>query len=295
MREPIRFEIGERYENMKGVFEVIAIRRDSMDIRWEGGEEASTSIALQQRIIERMQHEKELEKAQSIQQVNKAKPAASKGGQQFSGLEESDFSTTASKTAWRGRSQLGGAVARRFKNKQFKFNSWAVLRKPETQWLDVKRQKEDDLPLQAKFYARMDDENLYCGFQLPHPEAPIAENSDWHALMAWLRKPENDEWIKKQCASHDLYICDLSNRGFAGRLKAKQNRWEHEQPDNKNPVAESLGLFLKAAGEASTMDLRIEMQMEKAAAVEKRQALAGTLAALFESLMPLYAAAAERQ
>jgi len=292
MREKIQFEIGEWYENMKGVFEVIAIRRNSMDIRWEDGEEASTSIALQQRIIERMQHEKELEETQAIQPAHKAKSAASKNGQQFFGLKESDFSTAVSRTVWRGRGQLGGAVARRFKNKQFKFNSWAVLRKPEIQWLDVKRQKQGDLPLQAKFYARVDDESLYFGFQLPHPDASTTRNSDWLALTAWLEKPENEDWIKNQCASHDLYICDLSHQGFAGRLEARQNRWEHDQPDNnKIPVAESLGHFLTSVGTSSAVDLRIEMKMGKAAAVEKRQHLAGTLVALFESLMPLYAAA----
>ena len=59
--DEIQFEVGGKYENMKGVFEVIAIRRDSMDIRWESGEEISTPIELQQRIIEIMQHEKEME------------------------------------------------------------------------------------------------------------------------------------------------------------------------------------------------------------------------------------------
>ena len=68
MNEAIRFVVGEKYENMKGTFEVIAIHRDQMDIRWENGEEISTPIALQQRIIERMQHEKEMEAEQEAQQ-----------------------------------------------------------------------------------------------------------------------------------------------------------------------------------------------------------------------------------
>jgi len=108
MTDQIRFEVGEKYENMKGVFEVIAIRRDSMDIRWEDGEEISTPIDLQQRIIERMQHEKEMAEALVLQKLKKAKAAASKSGKQFAGLEDTDFSNSVSKTVWRGRGQLGG-------------------------------------------------------------------------------------------------------------------------------------------------------------------------------------------
>ena len=73
MMDEIRFEVGGKYENMKGVFEVIAMRRDSMDIRWESGEEISTPIELQQRILERMQHEKEMEEAKALQKAKKAK------------------------------------------------------------------------------------------------------------------------------------------------------------------------------------------------------------------------------
>ena len=132
--EKIKFEVGEKYENMKGVFEVIAIRRDSMDIRWEDGEEISTPIDLQQRIIERMQYEKEAAAEQLAQKAKKSK--GSSRGTQFNGLEENDFSNSVSKTTWRGRGQIGGAVAQRFKSEAFTFKSWAVLRKPEVRWLD---------------------------------------------------------------------------------------------------------------------------------------------------------------
>ena len=77
MTEEIKFEIGEKYENMKGEYEVLAIRRDSMDIRWEDGEEISTSIDLQRRIIERMEFEKELEIIQAAQKLKKAKASSS--------------------------------------------------------------------------------------------------------------------------------------------------------------------------------------------------------------------------
>ena len=293
MTEEIKFEVGGKYENMKGEFEVIAIRRDSMDIRWEDGEEISTSIDLQRRIIERMQFEKELEITQAAQKLKKAKASASKGGKHFAGLEDTDFSNTVSKTTWRGRGQLGGAVALRLKNKQFKFNSWAVLRKPEVTWIDIIRQKQADLKQQAKFYARVEKENLFFGVHIPAPDPSGTEKGDWHALVAWLDKPENNSWLNKQCISNDLYLCDLSKQGFSGKLEAKKEKWVNCFPDKKDVPVKSLSAFLKAAGESGTVDLRIEKQMGKSAAIEKKQAIAGDLATLFETLMPVYAGAAD--
>jgi hypothetical protein len=52
--------------------------------------------------------------------------------------------------------------------------------------------------------------------------------------MAWLDKPENDSWLNKQCISHDLYLCDLSNQGFSGKLEAKDGQWVQKGLDEKD-------------------------------------------------------------
>ncbi|WP_155315769.1 hypothetical protein [Desulfosarcina alkanivorans] len=265
-----------------------------MDIRWEDGEEISTPIDLQQRIIERMRFEKELEAAQKIQKAKKAKASASKGGKHFEGLEENDFSNSVSKTTWRGRGQLGGAVALRLKSKQFKFNSWAVLRKPEVSWLDVTRQKQPDIKLQSKFYARVEEADFFYGVLTPAPDPSGTEAGDWHALMAWLDKPENDSWLNKQCSSHGLYLCDLSKQGFNGTLEAKDGQWVQRGQDEKETAVVSLSAFLVAAGKSAAVDLRIEKRLAKGDAIEKKQSIAGDIATLFENLMPVYAAAAAR-
>ena len=50
----VDFEVGEKYENMKGIYEVLSIDRNTMRIRWDSGEEISTTVSLQSRIIMRM-------------------------------------------------------------------------------------------------------------------------------------------------------------------------------------------------------------------------------------------------
>ena len=50
----VEFEVGKKYENMKGVFEVLSIDGNTMRIRWENGEEITTTVSFQKRVIMRM-------------------------------------------------------------------------------------------------------------------------------------------------------------------------------------------------------------------------------------------------
>ena len=69
-----QFSVDGTYENEKGAFRVVSIERDQMVIRWENGEEVSTSVALQGRIQQR----REWEKSKQEQVAAAAKPAAPK-------------------------------------------------------------------------------------------------------------------------------------------------------------------------------------------------------------------------
>ena len=53
----VKFEIGKKYENMKGAYEVLSIDRNTMRIRWDSGEEITTTVSLQSKIIMRMRRE----------------------------------------------------------------------------------------------------------------------------------------------------------------------------------------------------------------------------------------------
>lgn len=71
--EDFKFEVGGTYENMKGGYEVVSIRNDSMVIRWKDGTEANTSVELQKRILDRMAFEKEKEQAKKQEKAKKKK------------------------------------------------------------------------------------------------------------------------------------------------------------------------------------------------------------------------------
>jgi len=157
----------------------------------------------------------------------------------------------------------------------------------------VKRQKQEDLPFQAKFYARVEAEALFYGVHVPAPDAAATHETDWHATVQWLGKPENDAWLKKQSLAHELGIRDLDQKGFRGELTLQDDVWVHTGSATKDAPVESLSAFLSTALESGSVNLRIEKRIAKDAAVEKKKGIAGDIAALFESMMPMYAAAVE--
>ncbi len=55
MRHYTKFEVGQQHENRKGTYKVLAIRGETMRIRWETGEEIETTTSLQDRILNHMQ------------------------------------------------------------------------------------------------------------------------------------------------------------------------------------------------------------------------------------------------
>jgi hypothetical protein len=54
-----KFEVGASYVNMKGVYEVVSIDKETMTIRWDDGRQVVTDIDLQRRIIDRLAYEED--------------------------------------------------------------------------------------------------------------------------------------------------------------------------------------------------------------------------------------------
>jgi uncharacterized Zn finger protein len=72
------FTVGEQYENEKGVFTVLSIKRDEMVIQWTNGEEAQTRMEFQGRIQERRLWEKTKQEEKAAAEKpspKKAKPS----------------------------------------------------------------------------------------------------------------------------------------------------------------------------------------------------------------------------
>ena len=295
MSEKIEFEVGHKYENMKGVYEVISINGGSMIIRWENGEQISTSTDLQHRIIERIQRERQErdnEKMQNQPKKPKRKNRKStlKYGSQFKGFEESDFNKNVSETNWRSRSCLGGAVTERLSSDKFNFNSWAVYRMPAIHWADVKHRGRDDIRLQAKFLAQVDENYLYYGFYIERSDNPTDVKNDWNTFISWLKDAKNEYWLNEIVSEHNLDIYDLEEKSFSGTIKSLNEKWEIHNNEIHSEEILSLSNLLDELPKKCRVDLHIAKKVNKDEVLIKGEKIADDISTLFEILMPLYEA-----
>ena len=63
--DKFQFKVGSKHTNMKGDYEVISIQGESMVIRWNNGDEVTTTIDQQTRILERLEYERNLKDSSS--------------------------------------------------------------------------------------------------------------------------------------------------------------------------------------------------------------------------------------
>jgi hypothetical protein len=286
----IGFEVGNNYENEKGVYEVLSIdkRSDTMVIKWESGEEIKTDIDLQRRIIERRRYEREAAIAASRP---KGRKASSTRGAKFDGFGETDFSGGVAGTTWRTQKGLGGKVTTLLNPDSPQINSRAVSRIPEIHWMDAKRRGRDDKSLQAKLFVRLDKEYLYYGFCVERSKEKSQVKDDWNGFVEWLGDVKNESWLKEIVAEYDLRIYDLKDdaRPFDGQVKVGDGSWRLGNGGDAKDV-ESLAGFLKQLPGTTCVDLQIAKITGKDDTIARGNKIAGDISDLFDALMPLYKA-----
>ena len=130
------FEVGEQYRNENGVYTVVTIDEPEMEIEYTDGSTLRSSIRLQRRIWERIQHEQEIATKQSegSQRTRRRRGGRSHAslGRDFHGLQDNDFRRDITGTSWRRRTELAGLLASRLSELNgLVFESHAVYRRPE--------------------------------------------------------------------------------------------------------------------------------------------------------------------
>lgn len=288
MSDKIQFKVGNKYENRKGVFEVISIKGDSMIIQWENGEKISTNIQFQRRIIEEMEKERQGSKPKDNINPKKNHGGTSKFGNIFNGLKESDFNGNVTGTNWRSRNCLGGVVTERLYAGKFSFNSWAIYRMPIIHWADIKHREREKAYLQAKFFVQLDESNLYYGFYIERSNKSSDNRNDWDTFLSWLSNVENEIWLNKISIENDLSIYDKEGKSFKGIIRAQNNKWTIHGEEDEN--IDSLSGFLSSLPETIWLDLVIAKIENKKEVLNKGGTIADDISKLFEILMPLYKA-----
>jgi hypothetical protein len=286
----IEFEVGGKYENMKGIYEVLSINDDTMQIRWETGEEAETGIDIQRRIIERM----EFEQQQLVEKkAKKAKKADRTGRAKFEGLKESDFSKKVSGTIWRRRSCLGGAVKVFSDSDRLDIKSWSIARKPMIHWADVRHRNSEIFNYQGKFFVRLNEDKLYFGYCIERCKKAEENIGDWDVFLHWLLNKENEQHLKDLAFDRNLKIYQFNKDGeIAWKIFSANGEWRLDKKGQEKTL-DSLSEFLKQLSEGSRrIDLQIAKAIDKKEVIEKGINIADDISGIFESLFPLYKASA---
>ncbi len=294
MSNEIQFEVGQKYENVKGIYEVISVEDDMMTIQWETGEQTSTSVDLQTRIIERIQLEKEIrEEKRAPKGRRKGRGSLSKMGQEFKGFAESDFKTTISGTKWRNRNYLGGAVTKRLGSVKLLINSWAVSRKTAIHWQDMSHHRLKDSRTQAKFFALIDATDLSYGFYIERGNQNDLDTSDWNAFVAWLKKENNEALLNKIVSEHHLRIDDKSGKSIIGQIDAHDGKWtikKHRDGEGAGEEIGSLAEFFETVPADAEIEFQIYQKAAKAEILAQGDKIADDISTLFGILMPFYEA-----
>jgi len=288
----IEFKAGQEYENMKGAYKVLTVNKGTLSICWESGEEVTTPAALQNRIIERMQRERALMRGTIKGKKSKTKqPKLPKQVTKFEGLKEDDFSKDLSGGAWRYYDSLGGEVAVRLDSDKCDIASWPRYGFSETYWADFDHRRHDDLRLQARFFARLDEDYLNVGLCIGGCNETMNAEDDWNAFINWLKDPENECWLNKIVSEHDFVIYDIEEEGaFAGTIMSAGGKWRLSNKGHEQEI-ESLCDFLGGlTNNGRLVDLQVAKSIERDKVVARGTKIVDDIAQLFELLMPVYEA-----
>lgn len=286
--EKIEFEVDGRYENEKGPFTVLAMSRDEMVIRWESGEEITTSVTLQTRIAERRQWEKMKREAEALAAKKSSKSGSARKKAEFAGFAFTDFKASAARTTWRSRNRLGEAVTKKIDTSRLNLNSWAFGHKPEMHVQDVKHHGRAQPDYQARFFVRVDPQALHYGFRVARPAGADAGTNDWDACCDWLEQPENEHLVHTIAVEDKLTARNIS-ASSSDQLVASDNGWKPET-GGKRSGEEALAAYLGGVSESESVDLELAATIDKSDAVADGVEIADTIAHLFTRLMPLYKA-----
>ena len=290
--DEIEFNVGDQYENEKGLFEVVELKGSNMIIRWNTGETVETEVELQRRILQRRRLESLPKMLKKKNTVKFANGSFNSLGGEFTGLSESDFSTDVTGTHWRRREELGGAVTRLMTADGYRFNSWAPYNWPTIHWVDERHRDAENPWLQGKFIAHVneDEKSLLYGFYIEKIRPDEGTAIDFVNLINWLRIGDNNQWLISTAANCELTVFDLY-QDFPERLKPNAGTWKIEGGDNGRTFG-NLSDFFNSMPSEMPISPVIARRVSKESVIEKKNLIAYEIAELFDMLLPVYCAAA---
>lgn len=281
------FQVGKRYENRKGVYEVMRVDEPDMVIRWDTGEQITTPINVQAKILQNM--ERELAAATSGKRHFRAPKSF---GELFVGLRDEDFSGDVVGTHWRAREQLGGAVTQLLNFEQ-PFNSWSIYKRPEVHWASMDRYGRLPAWLQTKFFARATTEGLHFGLYVERADNLTDDRRDWSNFLGWSGDRDNSVWLHQTMRASGAEVInpyeEADNQAFSGTIVALANgkfRWATKKSSEVEPT--ELSDLLQTLPENRWLNMVLGLRLSRDQAIAAGAGIAADIASFFNLLEPIY-------
>ena len=173
------FEVGGKYRNRKGEYEVISMKDLDMVIRYADGTLLDTPIVDQARICRNMQLEearKQVKKTLSLQTPRKKKVPVNSIS---IGLVEDDFKKAVAGTCWRRRTDLAGSIAQRISDVSSRlFQSYAIYRRAMVHIAEPRFYNSKPKQHLAKFVFELNPDSARYGFYIERNKGEM--DVTWH-------------------------------------------------------------------------------------------------------------------
>ena len=302
------FVVGEKYRNEDGVYTVVEIADPQMEIQYEDGRTLRSSIRLQRRIWERIQHEEEIAARRAAKKTTTRRRGGGRSrasfGRDFHGLQESDFRRDITGTSWRRRTELAGLLALRLSEMSGHiFESHAVYRRPEVYVVQPEHWNSKEPQRAVKFFFKLTEAESSYGFLVEKSDKPMDHHWDWARFMATLGDDKSLQARTLIAMEH----CNLSWEVYPGgggltaaapyTVTADQETLQLQDANGgpRTPLAWEGFIELLAEAPADTWcDCYLTARADKAQAIEKGVGLATEAANVYNALLPLYAASVRR-
>jgi len=289
--EEVIFEVGKKFANRKGNFEVVSISGSKMEIKWDNGDTIDTTIEQQERIIKNMLFEKYL----AQEALKKPKKGKTKAASKFVGLIETDFTPDIKGTTWRNRNGLGGLVMRSLESKKYKFLSHPIYRKAGVFWQDDQHRDPKKVKNQAKFFAKLDESHMSCGFSVERSPKETDDMKDWNGFMKWVGDAENEDWLKKSIEDQSYQIdVELNKRSIhhSETLALTNDKWMIKKNGKENKY-KRLQDYINMISEDIRVNVQVIKSTPKDEVMEMNLKVGENISSVIKSLMPLYDASVD--
>ena len=297
MTQPL--EIGRRYRNSNGEYELVNIDGMWASVRYDNGRETRHLLAaleIHQRNADAGIAAAAAARTTAAKAPTRARPAAAKR-RPATPLQASDFRRDVAGTSWRSRDGFGGLIMQQLADRTGRdFRSHAVFRRAQVLYGQPPRFAPSDAEKlnfrKAKFEFRLDDDSAAYGFYVERPDRAMDPSWEWPHFLAALRRPELAEPLAAAMRAHDLRWEVVRSLGEEVIDTRHVLPGQPLAGGGRDLTWAAFADELAAAADDEWLDVRLHTITGRDDALAQGLDLAGRVVTVYQALLPLYDACA---